>query len=136
MVATETKLFNVGGVLLPRPFKVRRLGHVGLNYENFPEAFRLFHDLLGFRISDFIDYRTRVPAGTLDGLGDPRNYFTRYASDHHSFVFGNKKAGDVYRKARASEEANAFIDPVSNPVRREAAPATAPRNRFVDLGQQ
>ena len=71
---TQTK-YDVGGVLLDRPFKVRRLGHFGFNVAD-PEAGRHFYsDLLGFFISD--------KAGTPE---EPRGYFMRYGGDHHAFV--------------------------------------------------
>ena len=45
--SVDTK-FDVGGVLLDRPFKVRRLGHFGFNVDDI-EAHRHFYgDLLGF----------------------------------------------------------------------------------------
>ena len=74
MTATQTK-FDVGGVLLDRPFKVRRLGHFGFNVAD-PEAGKHFYsNLLGFFISD--------KAGTPE---EPRGYFMRYGGDHHAFV--------------------------------------------------
>ena len=49
--------YNVGGVLLPRPFKVRRLGHFGFNACKVPGRFEVFYQaLLGFKISDTLDF--------------------------------------------------------------------------------
>lgn len=76
--------FEVGGVRLERPFKVRRLGHVGLGFENLQASYHFYHDLLGFRLSDAIDLS---PRADLTGLGDPLMYFTRCGSDHHTLVF-------------------------------------------------
>ena len=74
MTTTQTK-YDVGGVMLDRPFKVRRLGHFGFNVAD-PEAGKHFYsDLLGFYISD--------QAGTPE---EPRGYFMRYGGDHHAFV--------------------------------------------------
>src|SRR5207237_3721584 len=73
-----------GGVRLERPFRVRRLCHVGLGFENLHASHRFYHDLLGFRISDTIDLS---PRADLTGLGDPHMYFTRCGSDHHTLVF-------------------------------------------------
>jgi len=101
MTATANQLYSVGGVLLERPFKVRRLGHVGLNFTDMPAALRFYRTLLGFRISDVIDHRTRVDPAKLEGL-DPHTYFTRYASDHHSFVFGSKQVREVVRPGSTS----------------------------------
>ena len=51
--------FDVGGVRLPRPFKLLRLGHFGVNAID-PEAARDFYcRILGFRVSDPIDFGAR-----------------------------------------------------------------------------
>src|SRR5918992_4340868 len=72
--------YNVGGILLDRPFKVRRLGHFGFNVDD-PEKGRHFYaDLLGFKISD--------AAGTPEA---PRGYFMRHNTDHHTFVLFKKQ---------------------------------------------
>jgi catechol 2,3-dioxygenase-like lactoylglutathione lyase family enzyme len=71
-VATK---FNVGGVLLDQPFKIRRLGHFGFNVNKVEECRHFYSDLLGFRVSD------ERP----NGMG----YFMRFGSDHHAFaLFG------------------------------------------------
>jgi catechol 2,3-dioxygenase-like lactoylglutathione lyase family enzyme len=96
MVATAKQLYNVGGVQLERPFKVRRLGHVGFHFTDMAGAVHFYRNLLGFRISDVIDFRTRVDPAKLEGL-DPNTYFTRFAGDHHSFVFGSKQVRQIAR---------------------------------------
>lgn len=96
MVATANQLYNVGGVQLERPFKVRRLGHVGFHFTDMPGALHFYRTLLGFRISDTIDFGTRVDPAKLEGL-DPHTYFTRFAGDHHSFVFGSKRVREIAR---------------------------------------
>jgi catechol 2,3-dioxygenase-like lactoylglutathione lyase family enzyme len=90
------KKFNVGGVLLNQPFKIRRLGHFGFNLSNIEAGLHFFVDLLGFRISDVIDYsrRAKDPA-QLAGLGDPNGYFTRYGTDHHAMVLFPKRVRDA-----------------------------------------
>jgi catechol 2,3-dioxygenase-like lactoylglutathione lyase family enzyme len=89
-------MFNVGGVLLPQPFKIRRLGHFGFNLVNMDEGIRFYTDLLGFRVSDVMDYSRRAsdPA-QLAGLGDTHGYFTRYGSDHHAMVLFPKRVRDA-----------------------------------------
>jgi catechol 2,3-dioxygenase-like lactoylglutathione lyase family enzyme len=84
---TAREKFNVGGVLFEQPFKIRRLGHFGFNLRNMEDGIRFYVDLLGFRVSDLIDYsrRARDP-GQLADLGDTRGYFTRYGTDHHAMV--------------------------------------------------
>jgi len=96
MKASETMRFNVGGVLLDRPFKIRRLGHFGFNLVNMDEGVRFYTDLLGFRVSDVIDFSRRAKSpDQIAGLGDPRGYFTRYGGDHHAMVLFNKRVRDA-----------------------------------------
>jgi catechol 2,3-dioxygenase-like lactoylglutathione lyase family enzyme len=86
--------YNVGGILLPRPFKIRRLGHFGFNVEKLPEGREFYGDLLGFKASDTLDF-SRAPWFPKDAdLGDPRGYFMRYGTDHHAFVLFPKKVMD------------------------------------------
>jgi catechol 2,3-dioxygenase-like lactoylglutathione lyase family enzyme len=78
-VQVATK-FNVGGVLLDQPFKIRRLGHFGFNVDKVEECRHFYSDLLGFRVSD------ERP----NGMG----YFMRFGSDHHAFaLFGIQREG-------------------------------------------
>ena len=53
--------YDVGGVLLERPFKIRRLGHFGFNFDKLEEAREFYGDLLGFTVSDKADF-SRAPA--------------------------------------------------------------------------
>ncbi|MEA2639240.1 MAG: hypothetical protein QOF51_634, partial [Chloroflexota bacterium] len=66
------------GILLDQPFKIRRLGHFGLNYANFDDAVHFYADLLGFRISD----------------SSPNGNFMRYGSDHHAFNLARQRLPD------------------------------------------
>jgi catechol 2,3-dioxygenase-like lactoylglutathione lyase family enzyme len=94
----QTK-FNVGGVLLDRPFKIRRLGHFGFNLVQMDEGLRFYTELLGFRVSDVIDYSLRATSpDQLAGLGDPLGYFTRYGNDHHALVLFNQRVRDALRR--------------------------------------
>ena len=86
--------FNVGGILLDRPFKIRRLGHFGFNIEKLEEARHFYGDLLGFAISDKADF-SRAPWFPKDaGLGDCHGYFMRYGTDHHAMVLFSKPVMD------------------------------------------
>jgi catechol 2,3-dioxygenase-like lactoylglutathione lyase family enzyme len=92
--------YNVGGVLLDRPFKIRRLGHFGINGTRMEEALHFYHSLLGFRI---VDVRDPFPDGKevtddLKELGDLRGYFFRYSHDHHAFVLYNHRQRGVIDK--------------------------------------
>jgi catechol 2,3-dioxygenase-like lactoylglutathione lyase family enzyme len=86
--------YDVGGVLLPRPFKIRRLGHFGLNVEKLEEACAFYSDLLGFTASDRADF-SRAPWFPKDaGLPQPHGYFLRYGTDHHAMVLFSKQVMD------------------------------------------
>src|ERR1700685_4075231 len=52
--------YNVGGVMLERPFKIRRLEHFGFNMDRIEEGRAFYGDLLGFKISDLADF-SRAP---------------------------------------------------------------------------
>jgi catechol 2,3-dioxygenase-like lactoylglutathione lyase family enzyme len=88
--------FDVGGVLLNQPFKIRRLGHFGFNLSNMEDGICFYVDLLGFRVSDVMDYskRAKNPA-QVAGLGDPNGYFTRYGNDHHAMVLFPKQVREA-----------------------------------------
>ena len=81
--------FDVGGVLLEQPFKIRRLGHVGINMEDQKEGLRFYRELLGFRIADirdeFANSEMELPEQFRD-QGDLNAYFLRHGSDHHSIA--------------------------------------------------
>lgn len=88
---TETT-YDVGGVKLPRPFRIRRLGHFGVNVHD-PEVSRVFYeDLLGLRVSDRLDLTGRLPEEELVKHGPRIGYFTRCNAEHHSFVFFPRRA--------------------------------------------
>ncbi len=99
--ALETKQHNVGGVMLERPFKIRRLGHFGFNNAKMEESLRFYTELLGFHISDVLDFGARVEDPKLiEGMGDPKGYFTHHGGDHHSFVLFNKLVREAMDKNR------------------------------------
>jgi catechol 2,3-dioxygenase-like lactoylglutathione lyase family enzyme len=88
--------FNVGGILLDRPFKIHRLGHFGFNLVKMDEGVRFYVDLLGFRVSDVMDYSKRAKSpDQVAGLGDPNGYFTRYGTDHHAMVLFPKRVREA-----------------------------------------
>ena len=87
--------YNVGGILLDRPFKIRRLGHFGYNVYKMDEGMHFYHDLLGFRITDTLDFARVRPDGAklFEGISAV-GYFTTHGTDHHSFVLFPKAALD------------------------------------------
>jgi len=92
MHSPSPESYDVGGMLFPQPFKIRRLGHFGLNVEDTAAALDFYCELLGFRLSDPMDIAARSPRkDELKRLGDTNLYFTRHGTDHHSFVFGDRQ---------------------------------------------
>ncbi len=93
--------FNVGGVLLDRPFKIRRLGHFGYNVYKMDEAMHFYRDLLGFRITDTLDFARVLPdPKILEGVPSV-GYFMTHGTDHHSHVIFPKAAFDKMGRGSA-----------------------------------
>jgi catechol 2,3-dioxygenase-like lactoylglutathione lyase family enzyme len=87
--------FDVGGVLLDRPFKIRRLGHFGYNSNRVEDALAFYRDLLGFRVTDPLDFAKIIPVPHIfDGLGPTTGYFMTHGTDHHSHVVFPKPVMD------------------------------------------
>ncbi|MGB0629369.1 MAG: VOC family protein [Alphaproteobacteria bacterium] len=79
--------FDVGGIRLDRPFKLRRLGHFGFYANDMDASLRFYRDLLGFQVTDTLDFAPRAKdSKDIEGLGETRGYFMRYGTDHHAFV--------------------------------------------------
>jgi catechol 2,3-dioxygenase-like lactoylglutathione lyase family enzyme len=87
-----TERYNVGGLWLDRPFKIRRLGHFGFNVERVEECRAFYSDLLGFVVSDKADF-SRAPWYP-KGMEGNDGYFLRYGTDHHAMVLFSKKVMD------------------------------------------
>jgi catechol 2,3-dioxygenase-like lactoylglutathione lyase family enzyme len=101
--AVQTK-YDVGGVMLDRPFKIRRLGHFGFNTVHMAECKRFYVDLLGFKISDVADMATRLSDEQKSQVSDlTPGVFTRHNTDHHTFVLFNKGVMDALRGTSASQ---------------------------------
>jgi catechol 2,3-dioxygenase-like lactoylglutathione lyase family enzyme len=97
--------YDVGGVLLDRPFRIRRLGHFGVNVDRMDEARRFYCDLLGFMVSDGLDFGARLSPEQRSQIGTnpTAGYFTRYGTDHHAFVLFPKTALQVMRPEEANQ---------------------------------
>jgi catechol 2,3-dioxygenase-like lactoylglutathione lyase family enzyme len=92
MIETTVATYDVGGVMLERPFKVRRIGHFGLNALKMEECLRFYTEDLGYRISDRLDFGARAKnRDEIAAFGDPHGYFMRHGTDHHSFVLFNRR---------------------------------------------
>src|SRR5260370_19476317 len=92
----DTGRYNVGGVLLPRPFKIRRLGPFGFNLSQLEEGVSFYTQLLGFRVTDVLDL-SKLPGvpPAFARLPDPRVVFTSHGSDHHSLLLAPKSLGSM-----------------------------------------
>ena len=73
--------FDVGGVRLPRPFKLLRLGHFGVNVEDAEVSRDFYTRLIGFRVSDPIDFGMRLPEAERGQHGKGKNMSGKSAED-------------------------------------------------------
>jgi catechol 2,3-dioxygenase-like lactoylglutathione lyase family enzyme len=104
-----TDLHDVGGVLLPRPFKIRRLGHFGYNCLDTDRMLEFYVDGLGLIISDQSERMpSRLPADEQANLSpnDKLLHFTRFGSDHHQLVFISQKVWDWVGQSNGSAGAS------------------------------
>lgn len=85
-LSAASEPFVVEGMALPRPFKVRRLGHFGLNVQDPARSLDFYQKLLGFRVSDELDFTGRLPEAEMAPLGPRIGYFIRHGTEHHSMV--------------------------------------------------
>jgi catechol 2,3-dioxygenase-like lactoylglutathione lyase family enzyme len=108
LATTPVKQFDVGGVLLPRPFKIRRFGHFGLNVNQLDDAISYYTDLLGFRVTDEVNVFDLVPselrAMVEEVLTDPRLIFTSNSSDHHALLLAHRTFGTLSGNDRSAKD--------------------------------
>ena len=99
--------YNVGGVLLPRPFKIRRLGHFGFNCSNLDGGIEFYTKLLGFKLTDELDLRKfPIPElqDALASIEDPRLVFTTHGTDHHALALAHRSVGALFGDDKASPD--------------------------------
>lgn len=92
------KTFDLGGVRSSRPFKIRRVSHIGLNAVDLPAMIRCYQEHLGLRPTDTSNGlferldpdRVRIPEPDCRNL-----YFFRYGGDHHQFVLMDKRLWEL-----------------------------------------
>jgi len=97
--------FDVGGVLLDRPFKIRRLGHFGYNTYKIDDSLAFYRDFLGFRVTDTLDFAKVVPVPNMfDGVPTTVGYFMTHGTDHHSHVIFPKQATDRMGRGQVNPE--------------------------------
>lgn len=68
-MAGSNQMYDVGGVLLLRPFKARRLGYFALWQSDLHACQRLYMDLLGFRQTDRVARESRHVATFVHAIG-------------------------------------------------------------------
>src|SRR5438876_12218735 len=111
-ISVTTK-YNVGGILLDRPFKIRRLGHFGFNMTDLDAAHHFYADLLGFRVSD------EFQRG---------GWFMRFGTDHHAFALFKKQPVDPAAVAGPGERRYARPDITINQITWQTQSLTEPVN--------
>ena len=88
---TAHRRFDVGGVWLDQPFKLRRLNHFGIYVDDPDASMRFYRDVLGFRVSDVGDFGRRLDPADRQSFGCTNAYFTHHNTDHHTFVMMPKR---------------------------------------------
>lgn len=89
--------YLVGGLQLPRPFRVRRIGHVGYHSPDVNATAQFLAQSLGLQQSDVDDFTSRVPQLPQK---DATGYFFRCGTDHHTVVVGSQALVDTREPAR------------------------------------
>jgi catechol 2,3-dioxygenase-like lactoylglutathione lyase family enzyme len=107
--APSGEAYDVGGVRLSRPFKIRRLGHFGYNCVDLDAMLDFYLDGLGLIISDQSGTMpSRLPEEEQDKLRPNERllHFTRFGSEHHQLVFISQKVWDWVGQANGSAGAS------------------------------
>ncbi|MCW2756221.1 MAG: Extradiol dioxygenase [Marmoricola sp.] len=105
----SSALHDVGGVMLARPFKIRRLGHFGYNAVNLDDVLDFYVEGLGLIISDQSGTMpARLTAEEQDQLTPNERllHFTRFGSEHHQLVFISSKVWDWVGQSNGSAGAS------------------------------
>ncbi|WP_329045751.1 VOC family protein [Amycolatopsis sp. NBC_01488] len=101
--------YDVGGVRLERPFKIRRLGHFGYNCVDLDAMLDFYVEGLGLIISDQSGTMpSRLPAEEQANLTPNERllHFTRFGSEHHQLVFISQRVWDWVGQANGSAGAS------------------------------
>ena len=110
MDAAVQAKFDVGGVLLDQPFKIRRLGHFGVYVNDLDAALKFYGEHLGFYVSDMLDFSRMARPEDMErvkAMGRTEGVFMRHGTDHHSFVLF------PYKVRKALDYRNAMYDGVT-----------------------
>jgi len=89
--------FNVGGLRLPQPFRIRRIGHFGYHVPDVDASVRFLTGQLGLIPSDVDDFTSRLPQLSKK---DATGYFLRCNTDHHTLVLGSQALVDALDPVR------------------------------------
>jgi catechol 2,3-dioxygenase-like lactoylglutathione lyase family enzyme len=103
--ANSEQAYDVGGVRLSRPFKIRRLGHFGYNCWDLDAMLDFYVAGLGLIVSDQSGrFASRLPDDVRSSLTSSERllYFTRFGSDHHQLVFMSHRLWEGGAQAAAS----------------------------------
>jgi catechol 2,3-dioxygenase-like lactoylglutathione lyase family enzyme len=79
--------YNVGGLSLNQPFRIRRIGHFGYHSPDIDATAAFLSQTLGLAISDEDDFTSRVPSLPKK---DATGWFLRCGADHHTLVIGSQ----------------------------------------------
>ena len=100
-MATQT--YDVGGILYPRPFRIRRLGHFGFNMNSLDAGFDFYSKALGFRLTDETRLSRLIP-GAGEGMEDDRIIFMTNNTDHHAFLLAHRSLGAMFGDDAGSKD--------------------------------
>lgn len=89
-MTAKTERYDVGGVMLERPFQVRRLGHFLFQSRHIEKFYDFYINLLGFLVTDEVDMAHRMKPEVAATIDDTKLYFSRYGGDHHAFIFSSE----------------------------------------------
>jgi len=95
--------YNVEGVLFPRPFRIRRLGHFGFNLNSVDEGADFYGRVLGFRVTDEVRLGELVPV-LPPYLKDDRVLFMTHNTDHHALLLAHRTLGSMFGDDATSNE--------------------------------
>jgi len=98
-----TRTYDVGGILYPRPFRVRRLGHFGFNMASLDAGLDFYGRTLGFRLTDEARLGELQPDAAHD-MQDDRLFFMTHNTDHHAFLLAHRSLGALFGDDAASKE--------------------------------
>lgn len=95
--------YVVGGLLLDRPFRIRRIGHFGYHCSDISATVEFVTKQLGLIPSDHHDMTKRFP----DLMkADATAWFLRCNSDHHALLIASQKLSDAMEPQRKGDLVN------------------------------